>query len=87
METHRRSLGQLKQDIGPVAWFVRQRRKKLGYTQEEFALRVGVGLRFLKDLELGKKSVRLDKVNQVLNYLGHCLVPGPLEASSTNDKD
>ncbi len=87
MDSNRRTLEQLRQDIGPVAWFVRQQRKKLGYTQEDFARRVGVGLRFLKDLELGKKSVRLDKVNQVLNYLGHCLVPAPLDTSYSRDKE
>jgi y4mF family transcriptional regulator len=87
MESNRRTLAQLRTDIGPVAWFVREHRKKLGYTQEDFARRVGVGLRFLKDLELGKKSVRLDKVNQVLNYLGHALVPAPLNTPVCSDKE
>lgn len=75
----RRTLDQLQEDIGPVAWFVREQRKSLGYTQEEFATRVGVGLRFLRDLELGKPSARMDKVNQVLNFLGHQLEPAPLK--------
>ena len=48
-------------------------RKKADLTQEEFAKRVGVGLRFVRDLEQGKSSVRLDKVNQVLEFLGHHL--------------
>ena len=48
-------------------------RKKANLTQEEFAKRVGVGLRFIRDLEQGKSSVRLDKVNQVLEFLGHHL--------------
>ncbi len=48
-------------------------RKKAGLTQIEFAKRVGVGLRFIRDLEQGKSSVRLDKVNQVLEFLGHHL--------------
>ena len=39
----------------------------------EFSRRVGVGLRFIRDLEQGKPSVRLDKVNQVLAFLGHHL--------------
>ena len=39
----------------------------------EFSKRVGVGLRFIRDLEQGKSSVRLDKVNQVLEFLGHHL--------------
>ena len=48
-------------------------RKKVNLTQMEFAKRVGVGLRFIRDLEQGKSSVRLDKVNQVLEFLGHHL--------------
>ena len=63
-------------DAGVVAKFVRQQRKSLGYTQEELALRAGVGLRFLRDLELGKKTARMDKVNQMLNYFGFQLIPG-----------
>ncbi len=48
-------------------------RKRAGLTQREFAKRVGVGLRFIRDLEQGKSTVRLDKVNQVLEFLGHHL--------------
>ena len=48
-------------------------RKSAKLTQIEFAKRVGVGLRFIRDLEQGKSSVRLDKVNQVLEFLGHHL--------------
>ena len=48
-------------------------RKRAKLTQEEFAKRVGVGLRFIRDLEQGKSSVRLDKVTQVLEFLGHHL--------------
>ncbi|APJ05066.1 hypothetical protein AXG55_03560 [Silvanigrella aquatica] len=61
----------------PTAKFVREKRKFLGYTQYEFSFRTGVGLRFLKELELGKQSLRMDKVNQVLNYLGARLEPTP----------
>lgn len=77
-DIHRRSLEEINQDSGPIAAFVRTERKALGYTQEEFADRIGVGLRFIKDLETGKKTVRLDKVNQVLNYLGMQAGPIPL---------
>lgn len=49
---------------------VKKRRKMLNLTQEQLSLRVGVGLRFLRELEQGKKTVRLDKVLEVLNYLG-----------------
>jgi y4mF family transcriptional regulator len=75
----RRNLDQLQQESGVLATFVRQRRKQLGYTQLELAKRIGVGLRFLKELELGKKTLRMDKVEQVLNYFGHTLTPTRLE--------
>lgn len=48
-------------------------RRRAGLTQEDFSKRAGVGLRFIRDLEQGKASVRLDKVNQVLEFLGHHL--------------
>ena len=48
-------------------------RKNAALTQLEFAKRVGVGLRFIRDLEQGKSSIRLDKLNQVLEFLGHHL--------------
>ena len=52
---------------------IQELRKATDLNQIEFAKRVGVGLRFLRDLEQGKPSVRLDKVNQVLEFLGHRL--------------
>lgn len=48
---------------------IKQKRKELGLTQEEFSLRSGLGLRFVRELEQGKKTVRLDKVNQALEFL------------------
>jgi len=49
---------------------IKSLRKKLGLTQVDFAKRAGVGLRFLRKLEDGRPTVRLDKVNQVLDFLG-----------------
>lgn len=45
-------------------------RKAAGLTQAELALRAGVGLRFVRELERGKPTVRLDKVSQVLSLFG-----------------
>lgn len=45
-------------------------------TQEEFAMRAGLGLRFVRELEQGKQTVRLDKVNQALGMFGMEAVPG-----------
>ena len=49
---------------------IKNLRKKLNLTQIDFARRAGVGLRFLRELEKGKTTVRLDKLNQVLDFLG-----------------
>lgn len=46
---------------------VKALRKEYNLTQEDLAIKAGVGLRFLRELEQGKTTVRLDKVNQVLN--------------------
>lgn len=49
---------------------IKDLRKKLGLTQVDFAKRAGIGLRFFRELERGKTTVRLDKLNQVLDFLG-----------------
>jgi y4mF family transcriptional regulator len=66
----RRGLEQLKSEVGEIAWTVREHRRELGYTQAELAARVGVGLRFLRELERGKPTLRMDRVEQVLTYFG-----------------
>ncbi|RRA89293.1 type II toxin-antitoxin system Y4mF family antitoxin [Paenimyroides viscosum] len=50
--------------------FVKQKRKELRLTQEDLALNAGVGLRFVRDLEQGKKTLRMDKVNDILALFG-----------------
>ncbi len=62
-----------------IGEFVKQKRKELGLTQEEFALRSGLGLRFVRELEQGKETVRMDKVNQALAMFGMKAVPGRKE--------
>ena len=59
--------------------YIKQERKKVGLTQEEFAIRSGLGLRFVRELEQGKETVRLDKVNQALAMFGKEAVPGENE--------
>lgn len=58
-----------------IAEYVKRERKKAGLTQEEFALRSGLGLRFVRDLEQGKETVRMDKVNQALAMFGMVAAP------------
>ena len=49
---------------------LKQRRKQNNLTQPELALKAGVGLRFVRDLEQGKTTLRMDKVNDVLRLFG-----------------
>ena len=62
-----------------ISEFVKESRKAAGLTQEEFALRSGLGLRFVRELEAGKPTVRMDKVNIALGMFGMEAVPGKVE--------
>jgi len=64
-----------------LSTFLKDRRKITRLTQQELALKAGVGLRFIRDIEQGKTSLRMDKVNQVLRLFGHELQPGPVDRS------
>lgn len=66
-----------------TADIIKKKRKELNLSQSELALRVGVGLRFIRDVEQGKESVRLDKLNQVLHYFG--LEVGAVEMRRDNE--
>jgi y4mF family transcriptional regulator len=57
--------------IMELSKFVKQKRTSAKLTQPELAEKAGVGLRFLRELEQGKESLRLDKVNQVLKLFGY----------------
>jgi len=46
--------------------------------QQQLAEKAGVGLRFIRDLEQGKTTLRMDKVNQVLKLFGQELGPQPI---------
>ncbi len=62
--------------MGTIGEYIKQERKRAGLTQEEFALRSGLGLRFVRELEQGKETVRMDKVNQALSMFGMEAIPG-----------
>jgi y4mF family transcriptional regulator len=57
--------------------FVKEMRRKFNLTQTDLAEKSGVGLRFVRDLEQGKQTLRMDKVNQVLSLFGREV--GPVE--------
>ncbi|TCO09318.1 helix-turn-helix transcriptional regulator [Natronoflexus pectinivorans] len=69
--------------MSQLADFVKQRRKEVNLTQEEFAERTGVALTVIRKIEQGKTNLNLDKVNQVLAMFGHEL--GPIAISNTDD--
>lgn len=53
---------------------VKMLRKQYNLTQEELSLKSGVGLRFVRDLEQGKETLCLDKVNQLLDFFNYEMV-------------
>ena len=62
--------------MNKIARFVKENRKKAGLTQEEFAIRSGLGLRFVRELEQGKETLRMDKENVALAMFDMETVPG-----------
>lgn len=65
-----------------LSTFVKKKRSAANLTQPELAEKAGVGLRFVRELEQGKETLRLDKVNQVLHLFGHEM--GPVKSESTS---
>lgn len=63
-------------NMSAISEYIKKNRKAAGLIQEEFAMRSGLGLRFVRELEQGKETVRMDKVNQALAMFGMEAVPG-----------
>jgi y4mF family transcriptional regulator len=61
--------------------FLKQKRKQLGLTQEDLSAKAGVGLRLVREMEQGKATLRMDKVNQVLWLFGAELSVEPKQKS------
>ncbi|MBF1401808.1 MAG: helix-turn-helix transcriptional regulator [Prevotella histicola] len=57
---------------------IKQLRKEYGLTQEDLAFKSGVGLRFVREMEQGKTTLRMDKVNHVLLLFSLHLGPVPI---------
>jgi len=53
-----------------VAKYLKEKRQQFGLTQVDLSEKSGVGLRFVRELEQGKTTLRMDKVNQVLELFG-----------------
>jgi len=67
--------------MNKIAEYIKKQRKVARLTQEQFAIRSGLGLRFIRELEQGKETVRLDKVNVALSMFDMEAVPGKQEKS------
>lgn len=63
----------MKENLTDLSIYVKSERKQNKLTQPELAIKAGVGLRFVRDLEQGKKTMRMDKVNDVLRLFGGTL--------------
>lgn len=63
----------MKENLNNISIHVKNKRKQNKLTQPELALKAGVGLRFVRDLEQGKNTLRMDKVNDVLRLFGETL--------------
>lgn len=61
-----------------LSCFLKDKRRQLNLNQQQLARKAGVGLRFIRDLEQGKTTLRMDKVNQVLKLFGQELGPQPM---------
>ena len=65
----------MRENLTELSLHVKNKRKQNKLTQPELAMKAGVGLRFIRDLEQGKTSLRMDKVNDVLKLFGEFLGP------------
>jgi y4mF family transcriptional regulator len=67
--------------------FVKEKRRLANLTQPELAEKAGVGLRFVRELEQGKETLRLDKVNQVLQLFGYEVGALPVTRNTLNNEE
>ena len=65
-----------------IAEYVKRMRRETGLTQVDLSEKAGVGLRFVRELEQGKESLRLDKVNQVLSLFGRVMKKAEIYVSN-----
>lgn len=74
----------MKQEQTLLSKFVRLKRKSLKMTQKEMSEKSGVGIRFIRELERGKQTLKMNKVNEVLDLFGFVL--GPIESIRENEE-
>lgn len=69
----------MKKKKNDISSFIKKMRKEYNINQVEFAEKSGLGLRFVRELEQGKQTVRLDKVNKALSMFGYIVSIRPME--------
>ena len=69
-----------------LSQLVKAKRKEFGLTQEDLSYKAGVGLRFVRELERGKPTLKMDKVNQVLQLFGYELGPVPKKIEAPENR-
>ena len=70
-----------------IAATLKALRKKYNMTQEDFYIKSGLGLRFIRELEQGKETLRLDKVNQLLDFFNYEMVAMPKKRNDETRED
>lgn len=65
----------MRKEKNIISDFIKAERKAAGLTQKKLALKAGVGLRFIREVEQGKTSLRTDTLNKVLKLFGKILGP------------
>ena len=73
----------MKQPTTLFAQFFKEMRKKNSLTQQQLSQKAGVGLRFVREVEQGKITIRLDSLNAVLSLFGYCA--GPIRQEKSDD--
>lgn len=68
-----------------IAQYIKEMRKKHRLTQQDLSEKAGVGLRFVRELEQGKLTLRLDKVNQVFELFGTECGPVPMKREALDE--
>jgi y4mF family transcriptional regulator len=65
----------MKKEISPLAAYIKYKRTEYKLSQKDLSEKAGLGIRFIRDLEQGKQTLRLDKINHLLSMFGHEMRP------------
>jgi len=49
---------------------IKEIRKRIGLSQKELGKRIGISREAIRDFENGKRNLRVENLNRILNFLG-----------------